>query len=180
MNGYLRAIIAVPNGYLKLSVSKLFAKVKFGTLPRIDRLTEVSIDSGANCVIGKRFNMRRNAILRVRKGATITLGNNVSLGNNCIVACHDRIEIGDNVQFSPGVLLYDHDHDFRVIGGLSEGKFVSSPITIGNNVWIGANTIILKGTSIGNNCVIGAGSVIKGSYPDGSVVIQKRKTDIYT
>lgn len=178
MNGYLRAIIAVPNGYLKLGVSKLFAKVKFGTLPRIDRLTEVSIDSGANCAIGKRFNMRRNAILRVRKGATIKLGNNVSLGNNCIVACHDRIEIGDHVQLSPGVLLYDHDHDFRVPGGLNEGKFVSSPITIGNNVWIGANSIILRGTQIGDNCVIAAGSIVKGNIPAGSVFVQKRENSL--
>ncbi len=178
MYGYLRALIAVPNGYIKLGASKLLAKVKFGVLPRIDRFTEVTIDRGANCVIGNRFNMRQNAILRVRKGATIKFGNNVSLGNNCIVACHDRIEIGDNVQLSPGVLLYDHDHDFRAPGGINEGKFVSSPISIGNNVWIGANTIILRGTTIGDNCVIGAGSVIKGYYQNGSIVIQKRKTDI--
>lgn len=52
------------------------------------------------------------------------------------------------------------------------------PVKIGNNVWIGANTIILRGTEIGDNYVIGAGCVVKGKYNKGSVIIQKRKEEI--
>ena len=54
------------------------------------------------------------------------------------------------------------------------GCFVASQIEIGENVWVGANTVILRGTKIGNNCVIGAGSVIKGIIPANSIIIQKR------
>ena len=49
---------------------------------------------------------------------------------------------------------------------------------IGDNVWIGANTVILRGSIIDNGCVIGAGSVIKGEYPPDSVVIQKREDTV--
>jgi len=46
------------------------------------------------------------------------------------------------------------------------------------NCWIGANTVILRGTTIGDNSVIGAGCVLKGEYPAGAIIIQKRETTI--
>ena len=57
-------------------------------------------------------------------------------------------------------------------------KFKTAPITIGNNVWIGANTLILRGTTIGDNCVVAGGSVIRGNYPSNTVIIQKRTTEV--
>ena len=50
-----------------------------------------------------------------------------------------------------------------------DGVEIAKPITIGNNVWIGAGAIILAGTTIGDNTVIGAGSVVKGDIPSGVV-----------
>ena len=91
-----------------------------------------------------------------------------------MLTCRANIKIGNHVQFSPNVMVYDHDHDFRAAGGVKSMKYRSTPIVIGNNVWIGANTVILRGSCIGNNCVIGAGSVIHGEYEDNSIVIQKR------
>lgn len=78
----------------------------------------------------------------------------------------------------PNVLIYDHDHDYKAKGGVFSLKYKTTPIVIGNNVWIGANSIILRGTSIGNNCVVGAGCVLKGEYPDNSIIVQKRNTEI--
>lgn len=51
-------------------------------------------------------------------------------------------------------------------------------MNIGKNCWIGANTVILRGTTIGDNSVIGAGCVLKGEYPAGAIIIQKRETTI--
>ena len=82
------------------------------------------------------------------------------------------------MQFSPNVQIYDHDHDFRVEGGVKAGKYKTAPVEIGNNVWIGANTIILRGTKIGDNAVIGAGCVVKGEVPAGAVLVQKRVSEI--
>lgn len=174
MNGVMRASITIPVGYIKLGLAKIFHRMRFGILPRVDLRTEISIEGGTHCTIGKKFNMRNNSILRVRKGGVLVFGNNVSMANNCIITCHDKIEIGDDVQLSPGVLIYDHDHDFRAEGGVNAGKYKTAPVIIGDNCWIGANTVILRGTKLGNNCVVGAGSVIKGEYPDGTIIIQKR------
>lgn len=71
-------------------------------------------------------------------------------------------------------MVYDHDHDFRAEGGVKAMKYKSSQIKIGNNVWIGANSVILRGSIIGDGAVIAAGSVVKGEIPDGAVFVQKR------
>lgn len=180
MNGYIRALLTIPNGYLKLGITKLFhiKNVHFGRLPRISANTEISVDKGAKLEIGNRFNMRGSARIRVRENGKLVIGNNVSLNINNMIACHDSIEIGDDVQFSPNVQIYDHDHDYRAEGGVKAGKYKSSPVKIGNNVWIGANAVILRGTKIGDNAVIGAGSVVKGTFESGSVIVEHREYDI--
>ena len=87
----------------------------------------------------------------------------------------DRL-IGEGVQIGPDTKIYDHDHDYRVPGGIGAGKFVTAPVTIGDNSWIGCNVVILRGTSICKNCIVGAGSGLKGAYPAGSMIEQKRQT----
>lgn len=51
-------------------------------------------------------------------------------------------------------------------------------VSVGNNCWIGSNTVLLKGCEIGNNCVIGVGYIISGRIPSGSIVIQGRNLEI--
>ncbi|MCF0237315.1 MAG: acyltransferase, partial [Sphaerochaetaceae bacterium] len=105
---------------------------------------------------------------------------NVKINYYCIIACQEEIEIGSGTEFGPSVYLYDHDHDY--IKGLNsnsnEENFKTAPIKIGRNCWIGANTVILRGTVLGDNCVVGAGCVIKGEYEDGAVIIQHRETKV--
>lgn len=180
MNKYVRAAIVVPIGVIKIYLTKLFHPHSFrGPLvSMISPFTEISIDYGGQLFIGKMFKMRDGAKIRVRKGARCIIGDNTSVNSNNMIVCREKIILGSNVQLSPNVQIYDHDHDFRVDGGIKAGKFLTSPVEIGNNVWIGANTVILRGTYIGNNCVIGAGCIIKGRYTDGSTIIQKRETSI--
>ena len=92
------------------------------------------------------------------------------------IICRNQITIGEGTILGPNVLVYDHDHIFDKEHGVNRTEFITSTISIGRNCWIGAGSIILKGTVIGNNCVIGAGSVIKGIVPEGTLLIQKRQT----
>ena len=177
MNRFLRAAICLPTGVIKMVLNKFFHPIAFSgpLISLVSPFSEITI-TGGKLSIGGMFKMRDGAKIRVRKGAECIIGNNVSVNSNNMIACHERIVIGDNVQLSPNVQIYDHDHDFRVEGGLKAMKYKTSPIEIGNNVWIGANTVILRGTKLGDNCVVGAGSVIKGEYPANSVIVQKRQT----
>ena len=177
MNKFVRAAVCVPCGMIKMAWTKLFHFGSFSgpLISLVSPHTEITIDDGAELRIGKNFKMRDGAKIRVRKGGKCVIGNDTSINSNNMIACHESIEIGNNCQFSPNVQLYDHDHDFRDAGGLKAMKYKTSPIKIGNNVWIGANTVILRGTEIGDNCVVGAGSVIKGKYEADFVIVQKRE-----
>ena len=88
------------------------------------------------------------------------------MNNNCIVACRDKIVIGEGTEFGPAVYLYDHDHIHSYVTGKNDG-YNTQPIMIGKNCWIGANTVLLKGTVLGDNCVVGAGSVVTKDIPAG-------------
>lgn len=76
------------------------------------------------------------------------------------------IEIGDNVTLAPRVHILAHDASMHAETGYTR----IAPVTIGNNVFVGAGSIFLPGASIGNNCVIGAGSVVTKQFPDNSVI----------
>lgn len=85
------------------------------------------------------------------------------------------ITIGKETTISRDVLLLTHDYSlnraFKIIDNCNHGGLILKSITIGNNCFIGAKTIILPGTIIGDNCIIGAGTVVKGNIPNNSVVI---------
>ena len=81
------------------------------------------------------------------------------------------IEIGDDVKITHGVIILTHGFDWSVLKG-AYGEVLGSAgkVTIGNNVFIGMNSIILKGVTIGNNVIIGAGSLVNKDVPDNCVV----------
>lgn len=82
------------------------------------------------------------------------------------------IEIGKNVQITIGVKILTHGYDWSVMKG-KYGEVLGSAgkVTIGDNCFIGMNTVILKGTTIGNNTIIGAGSVVTGGGYQSDCVI---------
>lgn len=92
---------------------------------------------------------------------------------------YSKIKLGDVVVISRGVTFLTHD--YSITTGLialgeelftrGEEKYFSKHINIGDNCFIGANSIILPGTTIGDNCIIGAGSVVRGEVPNNSIVL---------
>lgn len=81
------------------------------------------------------------------------------------------IEIGENVQITEGVTILTHGYDWSVLKGVyGEILGSSGKVKIGNNVFIGMKTTILKGVTIGNNVIIGANSLVNKDIPDNCVV----------
>lgn len=82
------------------------------------------------------------------------------------------IELGNKVTIAAGCDLVTHDGAIRIFreADLSNAD-IFGKIVIGNNVFIGLNSIILPNTNIGNNCIVGAGSVVRGKFPDDSLII---------
>lgn len=149
----------------------------YSNLLAVEPSTRISKSGSAILKIGKRFRARHNVELNVREKAIIEIGNDVFLNSGCIITAREKVVIGDNTIFGPNVVVYDNDHKI-CNGRILDNEFVTEPVVIGSNVWIGAGTIILKGSKIEDNCVIAAGSIVKGKVESDNIMIQKRNTEL--
>lgn len=179
MNKYIRGGICASVTLVKFACLKLVRgkDFQFKLVNNCSPLSGVEVNKGGKLTIGKKFKLGSYARIRVRSNGTLVIGDKVAFNQGNIIVCHDKISFGNNVQVGPNVLFYDHDHDFRAENGLENLVYKTAPITIGNNVWIGGNTVILRGTTIEDDCVIGAGCVVKGHVPKGTILIQKRDSE---
>lgn len=101
-------------------------------------------------------------------GYNIEIGENFFANHNCVILDGAKVTFGDNVFVAPNCGFHTAGHPLDV-EQRNLGLEYAYPITIGNNVWIGAGVTVLPGVTIGNNTVIGAGSVVNRDIPDGVV-----------
>lgn len=103
-------------------------------------------------------------------GYNITVGDNFYSNHNMIIQDGARVTFGDNVFIGPNCCFTTAEHavdpEMR-----KRGIEIAKPITVGNNVWIGAGSTILAGAEIGDNTVIGAGSVVTKSIPSNVIAV---------
>ena len=101
-------------------------------------------------------------------GYNIEVGENFYANHGCVILDGAKVTFGDNVFVAPNCGFHTAGHPLDV-EQRNQGLEYAYPITIGDNVWIGAGVTVLPGVTIGNNAVIGAGSVINRDIPDGVV-----------
>lgn len=97
-------------------------------------------------------------------GYNISIGENFFMNMNCVILDGAKVTFGDNVFIAPGCGFYTAGHPLDS-ERRNRGLEYARPITVGNNVWIGAQVCVLPGVTIGDNTVIGAGSVVTKSMP---------------
>lgn len=98
-------------------------------------------------------------------GKHIEVGKNFYANYNCTIIDVARVRIGDNCLLAPNVAIYTAGHPVHPDSRNSLYEY-GMEVTIGDNVWIGGNSVILPGVKIGSNTVIGAGSVVTKDIPD--------------
>ena len=162
-------------------VKILFYKIKYLNKLEITLFSILNNDSRINIKKGiirikSHFLLRYNCKISAISGGILNIGEKFSMNYNSIIVARKNISIGNIFSIGPNVCIYDHNHKFNQ-DGLQEGYNLSD-IIIEDNVWIGANCVILRGTHIGANSVIGAGCVIKGNIPQKSLVTQSRVNNI--
>lgn len=106
---------------------------------------------------------------RVLYHRNIIVGNRSAPGinANCYIQGRNGIFIGSNFRMGPGVGLISANHNINDYDKWDKAK----PIEIGDNVWIGMNSVVLPGVKIGSNVVIGANSVVDEDIPDNSIAM---------
>ena len=113
---------------------------------------------------------------------SIDIGDLVYIGDNVIISTRDRIRIGARTLLAHGVQIFDNDSHpidardrhadyLNLIEGRPRTHFIpSAPIEIGEDCWIGANSIVIKGVKIGDRSIVAAGSVVTADIGDDCVV----------
>lgn len=104
-------------------------------------------------------------------GTSITIGNNVYIGPRSTLGAAAPLVIGDRCQIGANVSFVAENHEFRGSGEIFEQGVIRKGITIGQDVWIGNNSVILDGVSVGEGTVIGAGTVVTKSLPARSIAV---------
>lgn len=145
-------------------------------IPCIKRTTNAKIKIGDRfyCVSKSRYNsvgVNQPVMLYATGiGSSIIIGDDVGISGATLSAMKSII-VGDGVLIGSGTLIMDNDAHpvYSSIRRYSNEKIGCEPVVIGNNAFIGARAIILKGVVIGNGCVIGAGSVISQSTPPNTI-----------
>jgi len=102
--------------------------------------------------------------LRCDYGFNISIGDRTFINFDCVLLDCNRITIGDEVQFAPGVHIYTATHPIDAKQRRS-GVEYALPVTIGDGAWLGGGTIVCPGITIGENTVVGAGSVVTRDLP---------------
>jgi maltose O-acetyltransferase len=101
-----------------------------------------------------------------------SIGNNSLIGARSHIFCDDFVTIGDNIMTGPELIIYTSEHNFSSKEVLFTKQGTShAPVSIGNDVYIGARVIILPGVKIGNGAVIGAGALVKDDIPEYAVAV---------
>lgn len=99
----------------------------------------------------------------------VTVGENTWIGPFTVLDGSGGLAIGRNCSISSGVQIYSHDSvQWAVSGGKAPFDYAAS--TIGDNCYLGPNTVISKGVTIGEGCIIGANSFVNASFPAGSKI----------
>ena len=175
-------VVSVLYTMIRMFILKLIrgGDLQFAPVERFSPNVVFEMNKGAKVTLEKGVRVHSGTKIKVRKNAKLFMGADSKINYNCIIACHDSVSIGEGTEFGPSVYLYDHDHDYKAgLNSVSEKEsYKSAPIVIGKNCWIGANTVILRGTVLGDNCVVGAGCVLNGGYEANSLIVQKRQTTV--
>jgi maltose O-acetyltransferase len=101
----------------------------------------------------------------------IRIGTGTYINRFTMLDASDSIVIGQRCMIGPSCYITDHDHGTRAGQSVGSQPLTSSRTQIGNDVWIGAGAIVLKGVTVGDGAVIGAGAVVTVDSPAGAVVV---------
>ncbi|MCD6298163.1 MAG: acyltransferase [Deltaproteobacteria bacterium] len=109
--------------------------------------------------------------LRFRNIQNLSLGDSVRIGPGCFVQAAGGVTIGNNVLLGPRVMICSTNHVYALREmPIMEQGYENRPVSIGDDVWVGANAFILPGRIIGRGCVVAASSVVKGNIQPFSVM----------
>ena len=181
LRGAFRQLTVAPSGWRQLYLAR---GARINGLRCIARQGRVRLATGARLacwsrggmVLGKdvsigSYSYISNGFNPFSDIGTVRIGNNVGLGDFSYICSPSKVEIGDGTIAGQYLSVHPQEHIFeskdvpiRLQGTRGEG------VSVGSDCWLGAKVTLLDGTRIGAGCVVAAGAVVKGVFPDNSII----------
>ena len=131
---------------------------------------KIRVTDGGRLRIGSRVSIGEQCIIVVG-GGVVEIGESGFIGHGCTLVAHQSIVIGDRVLIAEYVTIRDQDHRTDRTSTISDSGFDTSPIVLGNDVWLGAKATIARGVTIGSHAVIGAHAFVNRDVPANGVAV---------
>lgn len=170
--------------WLYLIVTFYKYKIKFRKNVHFSGLSYIYVDKDSklefkgkntwvnNYSLSNMFGLYQRTIFYAKSGGVISIGSACGIsGASFCAMC--SILVGDRVQIGANTKIIDNDmHSLSASDRALDIRdtIKKKPVTIEDDCFIGANSIILKGTRLGKKCIVGAGSVVHGDFPDNSII----------
>ncbi|WP_368791490.1 DapH/DapD/GlmU-related protein (plasmid) [Companilactobacillus farciminis] len=165
----LKKVLKIIYTVLRLFYLKIRYRTRFNfKIPqrKIERNFEVAIKKHGFLFLGSNNNFKKGSHLTANHGGKIIIGSNNFFNYNVSITALSQIKIGNHCKLANNVVIIDHDHDYKN----GNNGYKLDNVILGNNVWVGANSTILKGVTIGDGAVVAAGSVVTKNVPKRAVV----------
>jgi len=149
-------------------VRLLYGDVQVPWSTSIGHSVMLQATDGGKLVIGAGVSIGAGSQL-VAQGGVLSIGCDTFVGIGCVLTSKVEMSIGRDVLIAEYVTIRDQDHRFPVGKRIRESGFDCAPVLIGNDVWIGAKSSVLKGARIGAGAVIAAHSLVKGEVAENTL-----------
>ena len=150
--------------YRLLGARGIDGKCLFGRGVRVERPWLATL--GPRCVLQQDVWLNIGA-----NSASLDIGAFTFIGRGVEIEVSTRVAIGRGGLIAPGVFITDHNHGTALGLPMFEQPCVAAPVMIGDDVWIGANAVILPGVEIGDGAIVAAGAVVNRSVPANAIVV---------
>jgi acetyltransferase-like isoleucine patch superfamily enzyme len=158
---------------LRGTIAASNARLNIGSGAVIARDSSVGAEFGAEAILGKSVVIGERTIVSISMGS-LRIGDRTTFFSDCLIS--GEVQIGADCLFAKNVSLLTGTHEIRGSGtirendALAEASHRSKPIVIGDDCWLGLNSVILPGVTLGTGCVVGANAVVTMSFPPYSIL----------
>jgi len=148
---------------LRLRGARIAEKVRLGRRVQVKRPWGLTL--------GKRVLIENDVFLKlVSDNANLNIGEYTFIGQGCVVDVEGFVSVGSHSLIAPGCFITDHHHKISERLRIDQQSCRTAPVHIGNDVWIGANSVILAGVTISDGAVVGAGAVVTRDVAEMDIV----------
>ena len=156
--------------FRRLIIQLRYPSCKIGRGVKIGRNVQFLVTDGASVHIGDGTCIKDNCVI-IAKYGILTIGTNSFIGWGTIICSNEEVRIGKDCLIGEFVTIRDQNHGAKLIDSpFREQPMHTGPIEISDNVWIGAKSTVLAGSSIATDSIVAAHGVVNSTFESGVII----------